>query len=498
MVGLYLYAAGLLAISLTMPATWFESASPEFVLAIGTIAIWRYGWGATHVVRSLIYRHYVFPKWRRAADALGKGGLPDHVYLLVTSFRIDSNLTFEVYRAALLEAMELDVPVTLVASVVEMGDQRLIKELYRRLNPPPHVALAFVRIAGTGKRDALAQGFRAIAQKYPPDNAVVAVIDGDSILDEGLLRRTLPFFKTHPRMDALTTDETCEVDGAAIFRDWYNLRFAQRHLLMSSMGLSRRVLTLTGRMSMFRGSIATDPAFIAQIEQDSIHHWRLGRFRFLTGDDKSTWYHLLKRGSEMIYIPDARVITVEQPPHPRFLTAASMLMRRWFGNMLRTNGRALALGPSRMGAFVFYAIFDQRISMWTSLIGPTGALLASIFITPFAILFYIYWVALTRFIQTIILLTVRSDVKWNYPFLIYFNQIFGSAVKTYVSFRLDRQKWTRQNTSFAGGADALLNRLTASSSVAMHVVSVLIFVTLLGAYMGIFRVPAPSTLKLIY
>src|SRR3546814_10513853 len=89
----------------------------------------------------------------------------------------------------------------------------------------------------------------------PAPDSVTAVIDGDSILDPGLLRASMPFFKLRPKMDALTTDETCEVVGAQIFRDWYNMRFAQRQILMCSIGLSRRVLTLTGRMSAFRSSV---------------------------------------------------------------------------------------------------------------------------------------------------------------------------------------------------------------------------------------------------
>jgi mannuronan synthase len=35
----------------------------------------------------------------------------------------------------------------------------------------------------------------------------------------------------------------------------------------------------------------------------------------------------------------------------------------------------------------------------------------------------------------------------SYPFLLYFGQIVGAAVKSYVMFRLDRQRWTRQSLS---------------------------------------------------
>ena len=43
---------------------------------------------------------------------------------------------------------------------------------------------------------------------------------------------------------------------------------------------------------------------------------------------------------------DVTILTVEHPPHPNFLVGTTMLMVRWFGNMLRTNARAIAV-PGR-------------------------------------------------------------------------------------------------------------------------------------------------------
>ena len=105
------------------------------------------------------------------------------------------------------------------------------------------------------------------------------------------------------------------------------------------------------------------------MQHDSFDHWRLGRIELLTGDDKSTWYHLLSRGWEMAYVPDVEVLTIERPPSQHFLAGASTLMVRWFGNMLRTNGRARKIPRRRVGTFVWWALIDQRISMWTSMFG---------------------------------------------------------------------------------------------------------------------------------
>ncbi|MET0180445.1 MAG: glycosyltransferase [Novosphingobium sp.] len=484
MPGLILYALCLVAVPLLIPMSWWHGATPAFVVTIGLLGAWRYGWGLLHFCRGLYYRKVAFPRMRRQVEALGVAALPSHVYLLITSFRVGVETTERVYRGAITEAIASGLPCTIVASIVDDSDRRLIGRIYDAC-ARNNVGLILVQIAGTGKRDALAHAFRAIAAERPGADAAVCVIDGDTIIDPGILRSSLPFLKATPNVGAFTTDEVCEVEGNRTFRDWYNLRFAQRHVLMSSMGLSRRVLTLTGRMSAFRSGIVCDPRFIARVEEDHIHHWRFGRLKFLTGDDKSTWYHLLSSGYEMLYIPDVRITTIESPPHPDFGIAATQLMVRWFGNMLRTNSRALALGPDRIGFFTWWSILDQRLSMWTSLAGLTGALLVTVAGAPVLLLGYIYWVALSRFGQTLMLMTVHQRSSWRYPFLLYFNQIYGSAIKTYILFHLDRQKWTRQKTVLAGGKASSEQRWIWLGSHAGHAFSVLLLVVVMGIALGV-------------
>ena len=148
------------------------------------------------------------------------------------------------------------------------------------LKLPPRVRLVLVRGPGTGKREGLARALRAISLQGAPAEAVVIVQDGDAVLPPGCLARTLPFFRLLPALAALTTDEDCVVPGAGpAMRAWHRLRFAQRHLLMSSMALSRRLITLTGRMSAYRANVATDPTFIETIQHDRLDHWRHGRLR---------------------------------------------------------------------------------------------------------------------------------------------------------------------------------------------------------------------------
>jgi mannuronan synthase len=486
---LTVYLLALAALALGAPAAVWQPGTREFVIILGLLGSWRYSWGAVHLVRALIYRHLVFPAWRRAADGSGAAGLASQVFIVITSYRIQSETTARVYQAAITEAIRYGRPATIIAGIVEMGDQRLIKQLFQRMNPPAEVRLMFVRRPGTGKRHSMACALRAICRARPAADAAVVVLDGDTLLTPGSLARSLPFLHLMPDVDGITTDEDCIVAGGAVMQAWHALRFAQRHQLMSSMGLSRRLLAMTGRMSIYRGSVAIDPGFIDAIENDYLDHWRLGRFRLLTGEDKSTWFWLLRAGRAMLYLPDVRVVTIEHPPARWLLPAATQLMLRWFGNMLRTSSRAIALGPRRIGPFTWWCLIDQRISMWTPLIGPIAAVIFVLGKSPVFLYTYLLWVGMTRLVQTLVLLTVRPRISGLYPPLIYFGQVYGALVKTYIMFRLDRQRWTRQNIALERTLAPWPARLRELGSAYLHVLALSALVTAVALATNLLSAP---------
>ena len=444
--GWLFYLTLLMVLALALPTTLFDPQSKDFIFLIGAVGIWRYSMGATHFVRGMLFLYVVYPHLRRKMQKLGASADPSHVFLMVTSFRIDALTTAQVYSSVIREAINCGYPTTVVCSLVEMSDELLVKSLWAKMAPPDRVALDFVRIAGTGKRDGLAFGFRAISRHLPDDNAVVAVIDGDTVLADGCVRKTVPWFKLYENVGGLTTNEFCEVRGGYVMSEWHKLRFAQRHINMCSMALSKRVLTMTGRMSVFRATVVTNPEFIADVESDSLEHWRLGRFKFLTGDDKSSWFSLMRLGYDTFYVPDAAINTVEHPPEKSFLKASRKLMYRWYGNNLRQNSRALGLGVRRLGVFTSIVLFDQRVSMWTSLLGLTVAIIASIKFNIAYLLGYLLWIGITRLILTIMLMCSGHAIGPAYPVILYYNQIVGAVMKIYVFFRLDKQSWTRQPT----------------------------------------------------
>src|SRR5690606_42132079 len=104
--GWLFYISVLGGMALLLPRSIFDPESADFLLLLGAVGIWRYSMGAIHYVRGLIFLYLVYPHQRRRARKLGAAADPSHVYLLVTSFRIDALTTAAVYRSVIPEAMD--------------------------------------------------------------------------------------------------------------------------------------------------------------------------------------------------------------------------------------------------------------------------------------------------------------------------------------------------------------------------------------------------------
>ncbi|MFQ3787748.1 glycosyltransferase [Halomonas sp. A29] len=445
----FLFGLALLVVIISeLPSDVFSPESQSFFFVIGAIGAWRYSWWAVQAARSTWYNRMVFPRMRAEADAVGELEKPPELFVLCTSYRIEAQVNFQVYDALIREAYEFGVPTTIFASISDRTDVDVITHVMDSHGWPKNVEVRYMFQKGDGKRSAMAEVLRAISRRLPSPGSLLVSMDGDIRLEPGTLARSLSFFQAQDDLGALTTNNRAEVTGNDATREWYDLRYAQRHLMMSSMSVSRRLLVLTGRYSVFRADLATQPDFIELIESDYVDHWRFGNFKFLSGDDKSSWYWLLKNGWRMLYIPDVYVTGFEElPDRRRFFASTTDLMRRWYGNMLRTSNRAIALGPRPMGMFTWWSLVDQRLSMWTTLVGPTVVTLVSLFIRPSFLFAYVLWILFTRGIATSILAWQRGRFSLLWIPLIYYNQVWGAMLKTYVSFRFNRQKWTRQGIS---------------------------------------------------
>lgn len=450
------------------------------VFVLGVLGTWRYSWATINFSRAVIFRRIVYPRRKARAHARFKErGIPCHAFFLVTSYMVEPEATVPVYHSIFQAAAQAKDGATIVVSCVDGADSRLIQDIFDSMRiDMGRVKLIIDRIKANGKRDALAQSLKIISDQSPTRHDIVIFVDGDTCVPLDVVAQSAPMF-TNPKLGALTTDEAVIIENKNLFRDWFILRFNQRQVMMCSMGLSNRVLTLTGRMSVFRATLATEPSFIDGINHDYLDHWRLGRVNFLTGDDKSTWFWLLKNGYMLGYLPDVQSYSMETQPRPGFFDSSKVLMVRWFGNMMRTNGRALRLSPNLVGRFTWWSILDQRVSMWTTLVGPISIAIAAIFYSPMVIPAYIAWVMLTRYVFCVVISVFCGT--WfpiTHPPILYFGQIAGAFVKTFVFFRLDRQKWTRQGAGSGGKVKiAFSARLKAFESTAHHTLA-LIWLTL--------------------
>jgi len=483
---------------LHLPPQRLDPATSVFIISIGLLALWRYSWWGLHVVRAIHYQKAVFPQLRDAADAAAGTMQPEHVYVLITSYRMAEHTTFKVYDALIKNTMDYGQPTTIIASITDQTDVDVLGQVLDENGNPDHISVRFMFQRGDGKRSAMADVLRFISGDMPSRDSVIVFMDGDIQLEPGALRRTIPFFLAERDLAALTTNNRGIVRGNAWTKEWYDLRYAQRDLLMSSMSLSSCLLVLTGRFSIFRADLATRPSFIDIVDRDRLDHWRFGRFNFLSGDDKSTWFWLLKNGHRTLYIPDVFADGFEElPDRDRFFGSTLSLMRRWYGNMLRNNGRAIALGPRSMGLFPWWCLVDQRVSMWTSLVGPGVVILLSIAHQWSFIAGYLFWIMSVRLVVAIVLGMYRRRFSALWPPLLYYNQVVGALVKTYVSCRLNQQSWVRQNITAGEPSDKRLARRQRRISSLIYTAQASAFIAVLAFYTEVLPVPTASSFGLI-
>jgi glycosyltransferase Alg8 len=449
-----------------------------FLFAIGTIALWRYGWGALHYLRAFAYLQFWFPAFRANIDSAPQRRPP--LAAAVMSWRFSAAINATVYHAIIRDLVRYGAPSVLVASLSDPADARIVQDLLARY-PEAQISLVTLFQKGTGKRPALAECLAVLRARDFPRHGAVVLMDGDSWIRPGSFERAVPVLFADDGIGAVTTANEPLVAGTPLAREWYRLRMAQRHIYMSSMSLSERVLVLTGRFSALRAEIALDPGFIANIETDSVHHDRLGRIQMLTGEDKSTWRWVLERGWKALYVPDVVIHPLEELPTGRFYHDSVSLMLRWMGNMMRAGHRAIRLGPGRLGLFPWLALIDQRVSIWTTLAGPSFFGLAAAVHDLRYIAVYALWVMLSRSVLVGVQALVTGKFHpWFVP-LVFYSQMSGAAVKAFVFFHPYVQRWTRQNTGSAGGATL------SFGSWLLMAASLLLYLALIALISGIFE-----------
>ncbi len=423
----------------------------EVVVLISVFAIWRYGWQLTHYIRAGWYAVWHYPRLRTNAQNAAHGRAPpQRIFVVVPSYLEEDWVTQEAMQALMFNLLELPCKATVVMATGSEKDDAVIASACAPYLVDGRIELVFQR-QSQGKRMAMGHALRAVARRYQDEpDSVTVFMDGDSWLEPGALRKVLPFFMAYGDLGAVTTnEEACIPQGSAWYRDWFGLKFGQRQVLFQSHSLSHKVLTLTGRFSVFRTEIVVSEDFLKLMENDTIEHWLHGRFRFLMGDDKSSWFHVMRSGWKMLYLPDVNCVSLESRDEP-FLKASMSLPYRWFGNTLRNNPRALALGPRRTGWFIWLVLLDQRLSMWTSLVGITGAAVLAVTKSLLYLPLYLAWAVLVRALQLVVIGAHGHAVTLRTIPIMLYTQWVGSLVKIKAWHHLADQNWSKGKTKQQG------------------------------------------------
>lgn len=428
------------------------------LVTIAFVGTWRYGLIMLIWIRAFIYGRFVYPELKKRIDFMDESErFPKHIYFIIPSYKEEPWVSIDAIRSLIAEINTIPSSATLVISTGSDLDDQVMHAIYDTCFACEKIDFILQR-QSQGKRIAMGHALRSAARIYnrlsDDPNSITIFMDGDSYLEEGVLKKCLPYFALNPKLGAVTTNEVAYIHTRSNwYRDWFNLKFGQRHIHFMSQSLSKRVLTLTGRFSIFRSSIVYEEAFIRQIENDTLTDPYYGKFRFLMGDDKSSWYYLMKEGWEMLYIPDVLVYSLESRDGD-FLSISLSLPYRWYGNTLRNNRRARAL--KNIPLFIRYMFFDQLAVMWTSFVGLVGAIYLAIFVNPVYLPMYIAWVLLVRVMQMGAIVAGGHLVTLRTVPLMLYGQWVGAFTKIRAYYHLSDQKWSKGGTETQKANDDII------------------------------------------
>ena len=445
-----------------------NSGMNTMILGLGVVGFWRHAWGLINLFRAA----YFIRSARDAAKPIAGGSYSLSIILPVYG---QSEGQLRAVADGIVNSVRM-VPgrVLIVCAYSDKAQKELLSAI---IENESHVVMHFVRQRGMGKREALADALNIVKASIPiGSKEFVLLMDGDTILTPEAIVRSIGEMQANAQTGAICVNEVPLVKGTKLFVAWRWLRSLQRNQTMSSFALSRRVLVLTGRFAMYRSDILLRPEFINRIRKDYLLH-KGTYISLLTGDDKTTWLEVLRRGFDVCYLPDVFIYPIEeQNEENNFVKETIALTTRYSGNMARANLHPDAWRGAAGKLHFKYGLLDQRISMWTSLLTPV-VLVVSLLFDDFDI--FILFLTYTLIIKNLQAIAWSgSDYNPMFPYLIFYNQIMSSLVKIFTFAFLHRQKWNNQNISVADNPAMLVLDKNARLSILTRLGLFVTFITL--------------------
>ena len=126
--------------------------------------------------------------------------------------------------------------------------------------------------------------------------------------------------------------------------------------------------------------------------------------------------------------------------------------------------------------------------MWTMLVSPTIAILASL-IEPLYLWGYLIWVLSSRILLCLFLYRYSRTIDLSWPFILYLNQFINAAVKVFMIFHLSKQKWSNRGNQTAAVGDGLLAKSQNAMAKFQLITTAVGFVMAVAIYIGLLPMP---------
>ena len=415
------------------------------ILGLGIIGVWRHAWGVINYVRAILYGE----KYEVLAKISNAKQQRIELAVVITFYNQGADIVECVVRSLYEVLCNNECEAYIVVAYKEESQVETVRDIVGDTFP-----ILSIKQVGRGKREALADCLNLLSDYLPASikkRCLTLFIDGDTIVSNEALNKSIFVLEIDRKIGAVVVNEVPFVSGGYFFRKWRLLRSLQRDRMMRSFSLSKRVLVLTGRFSLIRGDITLNSSFINSIRKDYVYD-RDTFIPLLTGDDKSTWFEVLRRGFDMFYISSASIITLDSfHMDKQFLKNFFSLNVRYSGNMARMHKKIKLRALSGSNNHFRYGLFDQRISMWTSLLSPFFLILLLIFGPLSFFCAFLFYVLLIKNIQALAIFRLTGVYDLSFPYIMFFDQFFVSIVKVFAFTHLHFQAWNNQGISLMRG-----------------------------------------------
>ena len=344
------------------------------LIPLSIIGLWRWSFWIVRRVCATLYRPNPKP-WP-------KNILRPRVNLITPVYNEDT-IVFE-------EAMQSWIRngVDEIVAVIDKSNTRHIVDFERRYvcNDSIQTKCRLLVTPKPGKRAALCDGLEFAS------GDIMVLVDSDTIWDDGLLEKTIPYF-TDPKVGGATVSQRIQNPNTVanvMFDILLWSRYKEEVPFLMSVGNAFN--TLSGRTAFYRREA------IFSDEHDNIHHLRHEFFmgsRGISGDDKRLTHLILQQGWQTAYVVGPVVHTPGLNSVKKFLKQRL----RWTRNSWRADLRAVGKGWVWSHPALAVFMIDRFFQPLVMLLGPVVMAFAIINKEWFFAGILLGWWLISRFIK---------------------------------------------------------------------------------------------------